>query len=162
LQRIEAIAIDASRLVPLSSCVLRSEPLPGADRRWTPPARLIKTAKDAWAPLDSFDITLPGPMVLTIDLPPTATHVGGTVTLPLSARPRASCNVSVALIDASGTAHELATGSLSAGTPSFPVAAPMPDQAAGPFRMRVTLDPGDDGPIQDSVDLRRFLVLVAP
>jgi hypothetical protein len=162
LQKVEAIALDASRLVPLSSCELHSDPLVGVSRRWTPPARVVRSTQTASAPLDAFDIILPGPMQLTIDLPATATHVGGVVTLPLSARPLASCRVRVTILDAAGTPHELASAELSAKSPTLPVSAPMPRAASGPFRLRVALDPNDDGPIHDSVLLRRFLVLVAP
>lgn len=162
LKQVTAIALDASRLTPLSACVLHSDPLATSSRRWTPPARIEKGSSHASMPLDAFDISLPGPMQLTVDLPPTATHVGGVLSLPLSARPLASCRVRVAIIDAAGTPHEIASAELSAKSPTHPVAAAMPSEAAGPFRLRVTIDPTDDGPIQDSVLLRRFLVLVEP
>lgn len=161
LQKVQAIAFDASGLVPLSSCALHSEAIPGSPRRWTPPARIDSDTKNP-APLDAVDITLPGPMLVTIDLPATATHVGGTVQLPLASRPLASCRVNMAIIDGAGASHALSSAELSAKTPSLALAAPMPTGSSGPYRLRVTLDATSDGPIQDAVTLHRFLVAVTP
>lgn len=162
LRSVEAIAIDVSRLVPLSACQIRSEPIANTTRRWTPPAQVAQADAGSPAPLDALDITLPGPMQIVVDLPATATHVGGIVTLPLSARPLASCRARVAIIDPSSTVHEILSVNLSAQNPSHPISAAMPRDASGPFQLRISLEPTDDGPIQDSIVLRRFLVLVEP
>lgn len=162
LQRVEAVAFDASRLVPLSACAFRSEALSSSERRWTPPARIERPAGRASVPLDAHDILLPGPMQLMVDLPATTTHVGGVIALPRSSRPLGSCRVTVTIVDARGGSHEVVMVDLSAQSATHAIAAAMPMGGKGPFGLRITLDPGEDGPIQDSALLQRFLVLIEP
>jgi len=170
-----AIAFDASAVVPLSASTvetskftLADEDGTGSSSSWISPV-WVDTA--VHVPLDARDLVLPGPMTARFSLPSDATHIGGEVVLPASSRAYGSCRVTLWIDDVgsegAGATTKIGEGMLNAQSTSFRVAAALPAAAKGKNGtdfarvLRVTLDPLEDGAIQDSAVLRRFLVKVA-
>lgn len=159
---VRAVALDASRLTPLASLgIARSAPT--GDRRIAEPARIVPLSEGAPSPLGADDILLPGPMLVEWELPAGATRLAGWVTLDPSARSWGDCTVSFGVIEPgqSEPAATLARQSVSADQPVMPVNIDLPG-LPGKARLRVTVDAGPSGPIQDRVWLRRMLIVSGP
>lgn len=149
---LRAVCFDASALRPLASCPAAVGESGGAGRRWIAPP---KVAEVHAAPLGAADIELPGPMRVEWTLPAGASRVGTIAELPPSARVWGDCEVIVEAVSGSRTA-ELARAHLSGANPSAEVTAAL----NGATKVRITIDAGPSGPIQDRVVLRRPMLLV--
>lgn len=148
---VTSIAFDARRIVPLSSMGLSGAPLePGRSLVVQPAVQSVVNA-----PLSAGDIEIPGPMTVEWTLPAGSRRIAGVVELPRNCRIWGDCTV---IISAGGEpVRERLSGARPVIEFNIPVAA-----GAAPARMKLTLDPGDSGPIQDRIILRRTLIAVDP
>lgn len=150
LDQIRAFLPDAASLRPLSELpIARQEP--AADRTGAAPVRVLGRGD---APLNAADIELPGPMTVEWTLPENAARLAATVTLPVTARDWGDCEVIVEAVDAAGQGKPLERQRLNADSPTFALNVPV----AGAARVRVRVEAGAYGPIQDRVLLRRPVV----
>lgn len=152
LADIVAVVFDASRLVPLASLAPASQ-APVGDRRWTEP---ITVAPADAAPLAAADIALPGPMTVEWALPAGARRFAGELELTPDLWTWGDCEVVVSVVSSGGRAAELARERLNAARPRVGVNVAI--DAAG-SRLRVRVEPGRYGSIQDRVVLRRPMIL---
>ncbi len=162
LNDLRAIALDSSRLTALSSLGIAGF-APTGDRRIAEPPLVLPVAAGEPSPLGADDIVLPGPMSVEWKLPARASRLAGWITLEPSAWAWGDCTVTIALIEPGRDepSEPLARRSVSAAQPIMPVNVELPGlrEAA---RLRVTVDAGDSGPIQDRVRLRRMLIVSEP
>lgn len=156
LDDLMAASFDASALTPLASLPpARQEPAGG--RRWTRPARVVDPQL---AMLGAADIEMPGPMVIEWDLPAGASRLLTTAELPREFWTWGDCELVVSISPADQTAEsELARQHLSAAQPIATINAAL-GAAPGVRRLRFRLEPGEFGPVQDRIILRRPLLLV--
>ena len=159
LADLRAVAFDAGRITPLSQLPLTAFAAQGG-RRIAEPPRIRPVAGDGWpSPLGADDIELPGPMLAEWELPPGAVRLAGWVSLDPAAQIWGDCEVSLSVIGGDSAApRDLARQRISAAQPLMPVNVVLPGLPSG-ARLRVTVEPGERGPIQDRVNLRRMLVL---
>lgn len=154
LSDIVGVLFDAGRVVPLASIA----PLPQSVREaWAAPMG-VKEPSEAllWA----ADLTLPAPMTVEWQLPARITRLSLTGQLPPDMWTWGDCELVISVVSAGGAAAEVARERLHADRPSVTVSMELPD---GPGRvLRITLDAGRYGPIQDRVVLRRALLLTGP
>ncbi len=172
LADLRAAAFDAGRIVPLSSLPVASVS-PRSGRRLTEHPR-SRTVTPGWpSPLGADDIELPGPLASEWVLPPRSIRIAGWVALDPAAAVWGDCEVVFELVE--GTAdnpnsRELARQRINSSSPVMainavllappdPSLAPRPAPAAKRSRLRITVDSGHRGPIQDRVVLRRMCVL---
>jgi hypothetical protein len=151
---LRAVCFDAGSLRALSSApyTVTDSKQGTMPRRWIPP---LKIADTHGSPLGAADIEIPGPMSVEWTLPAGSARLGTTVELPPSARVWGDCELIIEGV-AGSKASQLSKVHLSGSTPSADVSVPL----AGAGRLRMTIDPGPSGPIQDRVVLRRPVVLV--
>ncbi len=154
LADVVAVAFDASRLVPLAALEPIAQKATG-ERRWTEPIerRGIETAV-----FGAADIALPGPMSVEWLLPEGASRLAGDIELTPDLWAWGDCEFVVTLITPKGET-ELRRERVSAERPRFPVNVPIDEPRA---RLRLTLEPGRYGSIQDRLIFRRPLILVEP
>jgi hypothetical protein len=88
-------------------------------------------------------------------LPAGASKLGTIAELPPSARVWGDCEVIVEAVSGA-RATELARAHLSGATPSAEISGSL----SGATKLRVTIDAGPSGPIQDRVVLRRPMILI--
>lgn len=173
LTDLRAAVVDAARITPLSALPIAAQ-IGSSDRPSFEPAVVDANAHGgAGAPLGAADILLPGPMVVEWTLPGPgegATMLGGVAQLDESCWAWGNCVVVFSIVPASdaplsagnaesaggGTGRELARGTLNAETPTLNVKADLSTGRPGD-RLRVRIDAGARGPIQDRVTLRRFI-----
>lgn len=153
-----AVNFDPVRLRPLAGMAMRVAATP-KDRLWAKPP----TVRDPIAsPLGAGEVEMPGPMTVEWTLPSGAERVAGVAELPAGARAWGDFTLVLEVV-AGGTKKEVLRERMFEGKTSvefnFAVAA---DAAAAKdgVKLRATIDPGESGPIQDRVVLRRVLVLV--
>jgi hypothetical protein len=164
---VAAIALDAEALVPLTSLEIVQQAAPNG-RRWVPPLRLLGRESPL---LGAADVEFPGPMTVEWRLPAGAAYFAARAELPQTMWNWGDCELIVSLVSGSGTreaATEVFRSRMNAETPSAEIginllAAARQAGSRGPVRLRVRLDPGLYGPIQDQIVLRRpLLVLEVP
>lgn len=113
---------------------------------------------DLGVPLGAADVTLPSPMVVSWALPDGAVRVSMRAVLPPASRVWGDC---ILILEQEGIkgigGKALAKVRLNGDTPEADINVEL---LAGGGPLRVTLDPGENGPIQDRVVLRQPLVLV--
>lgn len=150
LTSISAVALDASRIVPLASLRKISE-APLGDRALLEGARLQPSRSLAPAPLHAVDVLLPEPIAVEFELPERALRFAGVAELPREAFPYGDCEFVVSV-----DGQELLRERLS------------PARAAVEFSvdarggvLRVALEPGEFGPINDRALLRRAIILLS-
>lgn len=157
LSELGGIVPDASRLIPLSTLTLVSQ-RPHASAPRTAPAQVVA---DAPAPLGAADVLLPGPMTAEWTLPERLAK-GGSITGFVQMDDRSfawgDCEVVVSIILPGAPARVLARGRLNVDSPTLAIAADLGSAPAG-SRLRVQVDPGERGPAQDRVVLRRVLLI---
>lgn len=153
-----AVNLDAARLRPLATMAMRVAATP-KDRLWAKPA----TVRDPIAsPLGAGEVEMPGPMTVEWTLPVGAERVAGVAELPAGARAWGDFTLVLEVVSGA-TKKDVLRERMYEGKTSvefnFAVAA---DGAAAKegVKLRATIDPGESGPIQDRVVLRRVLVLV--
>jgi hypothetical protein len=152
---LRAICFDTGSLrplAPMAATVSESRAGGPGSRRWTPPLRIDDVHG---APLNAADIELPGPMTVEWTLPQGAATLGTVAQLPPSARVWGDCELIVESLNGTRSTP-LAKVHLSGASPSAEISVPL----AGAGKVRMTIDPGPSGPIQDRVVLRRPMVLV--
>lgn len=159
LTSVGALSLDAKLIRALASLTPASY-RPAPERRWTRPPH----AGDArTAPLGAADIEIPGPMTVEWVLPAGVSRLAGTAELARSTRGWGDCELIIEDLGSGTPApapQRLFSRRLTAQAPSarFDVAlAPTP---SADHRLRVTVDPGQGGPIQDRVFLRRPLLML--
>lgn len=150
-----AVVFDASRLVPLASLTTASQ-APSGNRRWTEP---IAVAPADAAPLAAADIALPGPMTVEWALPAGSRRFAGELELTPDQWPWGDCEVVVSLVSSGGRAADLVRERLNAARPRVGVNVAIDGSAS---RLRVRVEPGLYGAIQDRVVIRRPLLLIDP
>jgi hypothetical protein len=170
-----AFTPDVASVVPLASLPIESQRGIG-ERRYVDPAVLRwrgETLGAAWResslpgepgpPLDAPDIELPGPMSVEWTLPPGAARLAGWAEVPSGSRLWAEFTLVIEGVGGLEGASEakrvpLASESMSGNRPivEFNVEIPRP----APERVRISVDPGARGPIQDRVVIRRALLLI--
>lgn len=146
---LRAVLFKAEALRPLAMLDPIVVPAPG--RRWTP-APVVGDVRDA--ALFAADIELPGPMAVEWNLPEGARRFAGIAELPARCRLWGDCTVA---ITAGG--KRLWEARLKGDSPraEFNV-----DVAAGSGPLRITLDQGAGGPVQDRVIIRRGVFALTP
>jgi hypothetical protein len=151
-EEVLGVCFDAGVLRPLAELPMTAGPLRDTSaRRWTSPP----VVTPGLTPLGAADIELPGPMRVEWTLPPNATRFSATLELPPSARLWGDCEAVIESVGPSGNTAPLAREPLNQGRPVAHVNTPL----NGAARLRITIDPGPSGPIQDRVVVRRGLVL---
>jgi hypothetical protein len=149
---LRAFTFDASRLVALSSLVPSVQ---GSEqRRWTPPPIFAESRGN---PLGIADIELPGAMRTTWTLPASATHVSMRLELAEDARTFGDCVVRVEIV---GDEARGASARLNAAAPMSDVRLAIP-RGSSRAQLRIAVEAGQHGSIQDRVLIRRGLVLLA-
>jgi len=151
-ETVDAVCFDAAALKSLAS--LPFDLAPSDQGRWSQPP-IITTPT---APLGASDIELPGPMRVEWTLPRGVTRFATTLELPPSARLWGDCEVVVEAVNSGGVATILAKAPLNQSTPQAVVNSPL----NGAAKVRITVNPGPSGPIQDRVVIRRALLLIKP
>lgn len=112
---------------------------------------------DIAVPLGAADVTLPSPMVVTWALPERAERLSMRAVLPAASRVWGDCVLIVEQTGVKGIGgKELAKVRLNGDAPEVDLNVEL---LAGGGPLRVTLDPGENGPIQDRVVLRQPLIL---
>lgn len=156
------VAFEAQRITPLASLqVVRQEPASG--RRWSPP---LRRSGPHPALLNAHDLELPGPMVAEWVLPAGATHFATEAELPRSNWNWGDCILIVSLVSGQGESEsetEVSRTRINAENPSVPVRISLQSHArqrSGPMNLRIRLDPGMYGPIQDQIILRNPIILL--
>ncbi|MBX3359142.1 MAG: hypothetical protein KF745_12035 [Phycisphaeraceae bacterium] len=151
LAEMTAVLIDADRLVSLSALSIASQDTAG--RRRAPKARISAAAGDElWAK----DVQLRGPMTVEWSLPAGSTRLLGDLAMPSAAWAWGDCEVSISSLGPDGAPVELIRVRLNADRPAEHVDLSLPQSSGAALRIRV--EPGANGPIQDWVDLKRMLI----
>jgi hypothetical protein len=158
-ESISAYAPACERVRGLASCrIVSTEPASG--RRWTREPVLLG---DPAAALGARDVLLSGPMSATWELDAGSVRVGGRVELPAGDRVWGDCEVVIEDAGSDGASaprRELWRTRLHSAEPSasFIIELPPLTEAPTPRLLRVRVDEGERGPVQDRVVLRRVLV----
>ncbi|MGP1310245.1 MAG: hypothetical protein ACTS27_08620 [Phycisphaerales bacterium] len=148
LTSISAVALDASRIVPLASLrVLAEEPL--GERELLDGARV--EPQPTPAPLGAADVFLPEPVAVEYELPQGASRFAAVAELPRDAFPFGDCEFVVS-IDGREVLRERLNPARAAV--EFSV------DASGSV-LRLALEPGEYGPVNDRAVLRRAIVLLS-
>lgn len=163
---VRAVAFDAGRLLPLASVPPLSQE-PSAGRRWTssvtyeiPPgpgpgsgSGPGETIAMEVAALNAPDITVPGPMRVSWELPQGARRVAGSAALDAGTAPWGDCEIVILAGEREVLRKELTQES---GPIAFNI------ELAGARTFTIATEPGRYGPILDRVVLSRPLVLMGP
>jgi hypothetical protein len=148
---LRAALLDPGAVRPLSG-IPWTMPAQTGGRRWTPPPIVTEAYTAA---LFAGDIELPGPMRVEWTLPAGAALLACEAELPESSRVWGDC---VLIVEVDG--RELVRRRLHGDDPRADLRLDFGAPVAAGSRLRVTLDPGHRGSVQDRVVLRRPLVLV--
>lgn len=159
LADLEAANFDAAAVRPLAAMRITSQgQAPGASRRLIPPARSLPEAvAGAVPPLGAADIELPGPMFVDWTVPEGTVRLAGWAELPENCRAWGDCEVWIGLVGPGGEAREVWRRRINAESPIARFDVPVTGQT-----VRVAVEPGERGPIQDRIILRRPLIAVEP
>jgi len=144
-------AFDPGTILPLSS-LSPVEQKPVGERRWSRPVAVAEADR---AVLGAGDIELPGPIIVTWDLPAGATRLAADAELPRQMWAWGDCRIVVSLISAGGET-ELFSARLNAEQPLARLAVAIP----GPGRLAIRVEPGAFGPVQNRVVLHRPILMV--
>lgn len=150
LEDLRAISLDAAAIMPLASLKIESQ-APGPGRRWSRPVQVIEPR---WSALGLADIELPGPMAVEWALPATAGRFAADLELPRQMWTWGDCEVVVSIVDSGGTS-ELWRRRINAEAPRARIIASIP---AGARRLRIQLNAGEFGAVQDKVLIRRGII----
>lgn len=156
LTLLDSWAPDRSRVIGLAG-INPSRQLPVGDRTW---AAHIESG-DRSVPLSAADLLLPGPMIVEWTLPAGATRLSMDVELPAACRVWGDCVLIVQMVGVAGNAsREIARERLNDARPLVPMNLSLGETGTKSATLRITLDPGERGPIQDRVVLRQPLLLL--
>lgn len=151
-EQVRAIVPEAARLTSLAALPV-AKVSPQADRPFVEPPR----AGRADPLLGAADVELPGPMSVEWTLPTGAERIGGWIVLPPAYHEWGDCTVRLEALGGAG-ASEIGRESVNAARALVPINVPLP---AGARTLRITVEAGAYGPIQDRIVLRRMLVVSA-
>ena len=157
LSRLAGVVPDPSRIIPLAALPIAAQQ-PADGRLGAAPAHALP---DAGAPLAAADILLPGPMTVEWAIPSGATSIIGYAQMDDRSFAWGDCTVTVSIAHPGAPERELAKSRLNATTPSLTISSDLGPLKPGDV-LRVRTDPGQRGPIQDRVVLRRMLLLTGP
>jgi hypothetical protein len=150
-----ALSLDPSGTVPLASLPIASQ-TPGPDRRWAKNA----VAVDArWAALGLADIELPGPMTVEWNLPTGASRFAAEAELPRQMWTWGDCELVVLTAGAGGGETEIWRRRINAEAARARIAVALPDPGAK-RALRIRLEAGEYGSVQDKIVLHRPVLLV--
>lgn len=151
LTSITAASLDAARIVPLSSLrKIREEPL--GERALLDGARVEPPrSPTSPSPLAASDIILPEPIAVEFALPDNASHFAAVAELPRDAFPFGDCEFVVS-VDNVEVLRERLNPSRAAVEFAVPVRGSV---------LRIALEPGEYGPINDRAVLRRAIILLS-
>jgi hypothetical protein len=149
-----AIVPGAERIVPLASLAVSrvSGPVAPHERPFVPALRVGE--RDQL--LGAADLEVPGPMTIEWALPKGAERIGGWLVMPPAYHEWGDCVVRIEGVEAKGGAVEIVRESMSAERALVPINAGIPASA---MTLRLTVEGGAYGPIQDRVVLRRVLIV---
>ncbi|MFN0010937.1 MAG: hypothetical protein ACKVS8_04750 [Phycisphaerales bacterium] len=157
LDQYRAIVPRAERVVALAGLAVAAQK--AAADRLAPGALRVHTRTEDL--LGAADIELPGPMTAEWVLPAGARRLAGWLVMPAAAREWGDCVVRVSEVTGAGgaeTTRVLREGRLNAEKPWMTLAQGLGGTAGA--RLRVEVESGERGPIQDRVVLRRMLIAV--
>ena len=140
-------------MVPLAS-LNPVEQTAASSRRWTRPVAVV--SPDALLRLS--DVEVPGPMSAEWEIPAGALRFSAEAELPRAMWNWGDCTVAIT-VRAEGRDKELFRQRLTAEQPRATINAPLEKLGAG-ARLRVTVEAGSAGPVQDRVVLKRPVLLV--
>ncbi|MBX3365662.1 MAG: hypothetical protein KF866_12975 [Phycisphaeraceae bacterium] len=148
----EAVALvaDAAVWAPLASLGIERQG-PVAGRRWASPVIVGEVG-----PAGLADLRLPGPMFVDVPLPSNARRFACEVELPEDSRLWGDCILIVQSLDRRGGEHELGRVRVHGGSPRGEINVALD----GVSTLRLVLDPGPGGPIQDRIILRHGVLLL--
>jgi len=152
--QIAAIAFDAGLLVPLAS-IAPVESHAGTAR--LPPPSVERTPD---APLGAGDLAFPGPIDAEWPLPRGASRLAATVELPPASWVWGDCEVVVTVSAPGVPAREITRVRVNGERPTARLDARLPGSDRADRTLRIAIDPGEFGPIQDRPVLRRALLLI--
>jgi len=166
-QRALADRLPGSEPIRLLWGGLDLDPRPSINILATKTAQVAAAASPGTSPpLGAADIEFPGPMTAEWGVPNGAVRFAGWVELPRECWTWGHCVVVISLTAESGSDApvELFRQTLSGTSPigEFNIALPARGAGTGNPVLRVTIEEGERGPIQDRVLLRRGLFLKAP
>lgn len=154
LTELAGLVPNAERLVPLASLPISAQQAALV----RPGDAQAHTLTSAPAPLDATDILLPSPMTVDWALPEKITSVSGFAQMDDRSFVWGDCVVTVLVVDRAGQVRqEIANARLNAQNPTLGIAGAI--NAKPGDRLRVSVDPGERGPVQDRIVLRRMLLV---
>ncbi|MEC9373667.1 MAG: hypothetical protein VYC34_07475 [Planctomycetota bacterium] len=155
LHELRAVAFDAGRLRPLASLEMIGER--AIERRvLLHPARPLTDASKAAPPmLNAPDIEFPGPLAAKWRLPGGARRFGAVAEMPMDALPWGDCEI-VVLVDGEERLRER----LGAGAVQLELSVPLEGMTADAQELEIRVEPGEYGPVNDRVILRRPILLI--
>lgn len=145
---VTAVALDASRIIPLASLERTSE-TPLGERALLEGASVAPAGPREVAPLHARDLLIPEPMRVDFALPQRATRFAAVAELPRDAWPWGDCELVVS-VDGAEILRERLNPSRAA------VEFALPARGA---TLTISVEPGAYGPIHDRVLLRRAVIL---
>lgn len=146
LSEVRGLVFDFRGLVPLSSLPSGSW-MQSPDRRWAPAPQRHENVRGSIFP----DVEFVGPGEATWSLPSGALRVAGRAVLPEACRDWGDAAFSISI----DSAPPAATGRLTAESPALDFNVRIP---AGGKTLRIKVEGGENGPIQDRVRLERTLI----
>jgi len=152
LAELLALTTDSSALTSLAS-LPPTRQWPIGDRR-----RGDSVEIGPPGPLGAADIVLPGPMGVEWRLPAGSRRIAGQAVLEERSWTWGDCVVTVSVVRDGRDPVELARARVNASRPVLDFNAELPATATDD-RLRISVDPGEHGPIQDRIVLRRTLIL---
>jgi len=160
LDQIAAVNFDAAALRPLASLPIAAQGrAPGSTRRRIESVRVLPPEPadaTATAPLGAADIEFPGPMMVDWTLPQGATRLAGWAELPEAFRAWGDCEVTIGIVGpGGGEAREVWRRRINADAPVARFDVPL-----SPGTVRFTIEPGERGPVQDRIVVRRALLAI--
>jgi hypothetical protein len=168
LDDVLAVAFAADRLAPLAAMeVVREEPWHG--RRWSPP---VRRSEPGLALLNAPSLEFPGPVTADWVLPPHAAIFASEAELPRAMWNWGDCILTVSLVGGRGEVGgegviELFRSRIHPENALVRLHLPLRAAAErlgseGDLRLRISIDPGNHGPIQDQIILHRPLIVLEP
>ncbi len=150
--RLVGLSFDAGRVIALSSLpIARQTPI---GRSWGPP---IEIGDRSGAPFGAADVRLNGPTEATWELPRGAVRLAGWAALRPEALLWGDCIVTIEALDPRGRPIATSASRLNGESPLAPFNLAI--EAGSDITLRLRVDPGEHGPIQDWVTIHRAIVL---
>jgi len=153
---IAAYTNDASRLAPLAALTMRTREATSdtGDR--------VTIGETTTAALGAADVLIPGPMVAEWALPEQARRFSASLELPESCRRWGDPTVVIELVAGGGPARELFRERLTGDRAQAEVNVALDSAKAAASTLRIRVEAGDTGAIQDRVLIRQGVVLCEP